>query len=89
MRFVSLPVLLLAAVLDSPALWAAFVTRQMDYTSALTRYLIAVVVAAVMVAMLRGMANGYLRAGAGKPAEVEQPVTPGRRQSDAADEAAA
>lgn len=51
--------LLLAAVLASPALWRAFVVQDLDYTSALTRFLIAVPVSAIMLALLRGMASGY------------------------------
>jgi hypothetical protein len=57
-----LSTLLLAAVLDSPALYRAFVTHDMDYTSALTRYLIAVVVAALMLHLLRSLMNGYRNA---------------------------
>ncbi|GII26142.1 hypothetical protein [Planosporangium mesophilum] len=53
--------LLLAALLDSPALYHAFVLHDLDYTTALVRYLIAVVVAALMLAMLNGLANGYQR----------------------------
>ncbi|MDT5037464.1 MAG: hypothetical protein QOE03_2649 [Micromonosporaceae bacterium] len=54
-----MPTLLLAAVLDSPALWHAFVAHDLDYTTAGVRYLIAVVVAAVMMALVRSMASGY------------------------------
>jgi hypothetical protein len=57
-----LSTLLLAVVLDSPALYRAFVTHEMDYTSALTRYLIAVVVAALMLHLLRSLMNGYRHA---------------------------
>ncbi len=83
-----MPTLLLAALLDSPALWHAFVTHDMDPVAALTRFLIAVVVAAVMLAMLRGLANGYLRAApippapppAGAPEEGEL-IVPTRRST--------
>jgi hypothetical protein len=54
-----MPTLLLAAVLDSPALWHAFVAHDLDYATAGIRYLIAVVVAAVMMALVRSMASGY------------------------------
>ncbi|GAA1794857.1 hypothetical protein HC028_17995 [Planosporangium flavigriseum] len=57
-----LSTLLLAALLDSPALYHAFVVGDMDHTTALVRYLIAVVVAAIMLALLRGLMNGYRRA---------------------------
>jgi hypothetical protein len=56
-----LSTLLLAALLDSPALYHAFVVHDMDYTAALLRYLIAVVVAALMLALLRGLVEGYKR----------------------------
>jgi hypothetical protein len=82
-----MPTLLLAALLDSPALWHAFVTHEMDPTAALVRFLIAVVVAAVMLAMLRGLANGYLRVapipaeGGPEPTEGEV-IPPVRRSTD-------
>jgi hypothetical protein len=53
--------LLLAALIASPALWQALVTQQLDLTTALTRFLIAVPVSAVMLAMVRGLAAGYRR----------------------------
>jgi hypothetical protein len=74
--------LLLAAVLDSPALWQAFVTHEMDYMSALTRYLVAVVVAAAMLAMLRGLANGYLRGAPAPGRAAGEPANPQRRRTD-------
>jgi hypothetical protein len=57
-----LSTLLLAALLDGPALYHAFVLHDLDYTSALLRYLIAVLVAALMLALLRAVINGYRRA---------------------------
>jgi hypothetical protein len=84
-----MPTLLLAALLDSLALWHAFVEHDMDPVAALTRYLIAVVVAAVMLAMLRGLANGYLREApvpaeraGGDPEATEGEVIPARRSTD-------
>jgi hypothetical protein len=56
-----MPTLLLAALLDSPALWHAFVAHDLDYTTAGIRYLIAVVVAAVMMALVRTLASGYTK----------------------------
>jgi hypothetical protein len=69
-----LSTLLLAALLDSPALYHAFVAHDMDYTVALIRYLIAVVVAAVMLALLRAMANGYRRANEADARETAQEI---------------
>jgi hypothetical protein len=88
MGFARWPTLLLAAVLDSPALWQAFVTHEMDYTSALMRYLIAVVVAALMLSLLRGLADGYLRSNAAvkaasAAAAAAEPEKPSRRRTDA------
>jgi hypothetical protein len=91
--FARMPTLLLAAVLDSSALWHAFVAHDLDYMSALTRYLIAVVVAAIMLSLLRGLANGYQRAGQrlttapGDRAKdgvsgLVEPAQPGRRRED-------
>jgi hypothetical protein len=51
--------LLLAAVLSSPALWQAFVTHELGYTAAGIRFLIAVIVSAVMLAMLRSLTGGF------------------------------
>jgi hypothetical protein len=54
----------------------------MDYMSALTRYLIAVVVAAAMLAMLRNLANGYLRDAPAREAAPVEPAHPQRRRTD-------
>src|ERR1041385_5091520 len=51
--------LILAAVLSSPALYHAFVVKDLDVSAALTRFLIAVVVSALILAVLRNMAKGY------------------------------
>lgn len=51
--------LLLAAVLASPALWQAFVVGDLDVSTALTRYLIAVLVAAAMLALFRMLTRAY------------------------------
>jgi hypothetical protein len=73
--------LLLAALIASPALWQALVTQQLDLTTALTRFLIAVPVSAVMLAMLRGLAAGYRRVVPGrKPTDQ---TAPSRRKADA------
>jgi len=87
--FARVPTLVLAAVLDSPALWHAFVLHDLDYTVALTRYLIAVVVAALMLWILRWLTDGYLhrdgtqKTGAGSGAGAGgTPLTPGQRIGD-------
>lgn len=63
--------LLLGGVMAAPALYRGFVTEELDITSALGRFLVAVVVAGVMLAVLRFVTAGYGR-----------PVTPARRVSD-------
>ena len=68
--------LLLGAVLSAPALWHAFVTGQLDVTTALIRFVLAVLVASVLLAILRFVTAGYGRGEAG----------PRRRASDQADE---
>jgi hypothetical protein len=86
MQFATFPTLLLAAVIDSPALYGAFVSGTMDPTTALVRYLIAVVVSAIMLAMLRSMATGYLSTPKPAPAEAEPGAA--RRSTDEATPAA-
>jgi hypothetical protein len=51
--------LLLAAAIDSPAIWHATVTQDLSGSAALVRFLIAVPVSAVMLAILRGMTASY------------------------------
>lgn len=57
--FARFSTLLLAAVLASPALWQAFVLRDLDVSTALIRYLIAVLVAAAMLALFRMLVRAY------------------------------
>ncbi|MFI5953565.1 hypothetical protein [Cryptosporangium sp. NPDC051539] len=59
--FARFSVLLLAGVLASPALWQAFVVGNLDVDTALLRYLIAVIVAAVMLAIVRSIYHAYQR----------------------------
>ena len=59
--FARFSVLLLAAGLASPALWQAFVVGNMDLDTALLRYLIAVLVAALMLSVVRALFRGYHR----------------------------
>jgi len=54
-------VLGLAILLSTPALWSAFVAGSMGITVALIRFLIAVPVAALMLALLRMVTAGYSR----------------------------
>jgi len=68
--------LLLALVMASPALYQAFVTETMSVQAALTRFLLAVPVAALMLAALRFVVKGY---GTPEPARI-----PLRRRSDPA-----
>jgi hypothetical protein len=68
--------LLVAALMASPALWQAFVLQSLDPIEAFTRFLIAVPVAAIMLAVLRGMAAGYRR-GSGLPKRRQADDDPG------------
>jgi membrane protein implicated in regulation of membrane protease activity len=54
-------VLALAVLLSTPALWSAFVAGSMGITSALIRFLIAVPVAALMLALLQLVTASYSR----------------------------
>jgi hypothetical protein len=69
--------LLLAALLSSAALWHAFVGHDLDVTTALTRFLIAVPVSAAMLALLRWLASG-----SPAPPKPAEPSTPARRTTD-------
>ncbi len=53
------PTLVLAAVLASPALYAAFWAHTLDAQTALLRLLIAVPVAAAMLAIVRAVTRDY------------------------------
>jgi hypothetical protein len=66
--------LFLALLIASPALYSAFVTHDLDPTTALLRYLIAVPVAAVMLAFVRMVTRDF---GKHKPPEskAQQDVT--------------
>jgi hypothetical protein len=57
-------VLGLALVLSTPALWAAFASGSMGLTTALIRFLIAVPVAALMLALMRMVTESYARSAA-------------------------
>lgn len=51
----------LAAAIDSPALWHAFVEHDLAPSTALLRFLIAVPVSAAMLAVLRALTAPYRR----------------------------
>ena len=59
--------LLLALVMSSPALYRYFVAQDLDITETLGRYLIAVPIAAVMVAVFRMVVAGYGRTSPPEP----------------------
>ena len=54
-----LEVLLVAALVTAPALWAAIVQGSMPLDTALIRYLIAIPVCALGLALLRSVYGGY------------------------------
>lgn len=68
MYLISPTTLLLALVLASPALYHAFVTGDLSVLGALVRFLIAVPVAVVMVALLRTLTAAYRNPKKGVPA---------------------
>jgi hypothetical protein len=68
--------LLLGSILAGPALWQGFVTGRLGVTDALVRFVVAVLVAGVMLAILRFVTAGY-----GRSAE----ALPARRATDMAD----
>ena len=51
--------LTLAALLDSPAFWAAYVDHDLSASNAWLRFLLAVPVSAAMLAVLRELTGGY------------------------------
>lgn len=55
------PVLGLALVLSTPALWSAFVTGSMSLQTAMIRFLIAIPIAAAMLCVLQAMMQAYQR----------------------------
>jgi hypothetical protein len=69
-------VLLCALVMTAPALYR-FAFDELDITSVLARFLIAVPIAAILLAVFRFMTSGY-----GKPKEPAVPATPKPLDSD-------
>ena len=78
MSVLRLEVLLGAALLASPALWAALVEHRMTLEAALVRYLLAVVLCAVGVTVLRALLEPRPAA----PDLVEVLPPPRRRRTD-------
>jgi hypothetical protein len=60
------PVLLLALVLSTPALWRCLVDHETDLASALLRLIIAIPVAWLMLLVLRYVTNSYREAAQAK-----------------------
>jgi hypothetical protein len=56
------PVLPIALLLAAPTLYSAFVTGSISVTTGLVRFLIALVVAAIMLGFLRSVTDSYRRA---------------------------
>ncbi|GIH81484.1 hypothetical protein Plo01_79130 [Planobispora longispora] len=84
--------LLIALVLDAPALWHAFVLEDLDIATALVRYLLAVLVSGLMLSVVRRVTAPYVQADDGKAVEgtvttlsVDRVPPGGRRMTDAAD----
>ena len=65
------PTLFLALLIASPALYAAFVTHELDVQTGLLRLLIAVPVAAVMLGVFRLVTRDY-----GQPEEQQEESAP-------------
>ncbi|GAA1800927.1 hypothetical protein GCM10009682_23220 [Luedemannella flava] len=73
--------LVIALVLAAPALWQAFFAEDFDINRVLTRYLIAVPVAALMIFCLSVLTDAYRRAVAAREeAELEEQM---RKETEA------
>ncbi len=70
--------LMLAAVLSAPTLYRAFVVGDLETSTALTRVLLAIVVSAAMLAMLRGLASFFKQQEPRRRATDEQSDEPTR-----------
>jgi hypothetical protein len=79
-------VLVLAAIMAGPAIWQASVDGQLDINSALTRFLIAVPVAILMVGGMRLLTADYRRDAASElmPDEEELADAAAKRATEAA-----
>ena len=67
--------LLIAAVLAAPALWGALVRHDLEPVDAAIRYLLAVLVAAAMLWVLRTLAEGYRSAVPRRRTSDREPAT--------------
>jgi hypothetical protein len=86
-RLTSASTLFLAAVLASPALWQALVVGDLQIQVALIRYLIAVVVAAVMIGLLSAVTRSYRELAAERQRAHEAEVAAAVRERAAQDAA--
>jgi hypothetical protein len=71
--------LLFGAVFAAPALWHGFVTGDLDVTSALLRFVLAVLAGSVLLGVLRAITAGYGHARTAMPAD--PPETGDRRKA--------
>jgi hypothetical protein len=85
--------LLLATILAGPALWHAFVVRDMDVDTAIIRFLIAVLLSAVMLGVLRSVTRDYRNRPPAAPSPDEEspkepadPDAPRRRTGEVPDD---
>lgn len=61
----------LALAMSSPALWQAFVAESLDPTTAMIRFLIAIPVAAVLLAIPRAVVAQYRRKHPARPVQAD------------------
>jgi cobalamin synthase len=71
-----------AALIDSSALYHAFLRHDLDQSAAVVRFLVAVPVSAAMLAMLRAITAPYRGPGRTIRAVAERLDTPQRRSTD-------
>jgi hypothetical protein len=75
----------LAAAMSSPAFWQAFVTGSLDPTTALIRFLIAIPVAAILLALPRTVVRYYRRRQPVQPVQADASRTDRPGTTDLAD----
>jgi hypothetical protein len=79
--------LALAAAMSGPALWQAFVSGSLDPTTALIRFLIAIPVAAILLALPRTVVRYYRRKQPIQPVHADASRTDRPATTDLADTA--
>jgi hypothetical protein len=79
----------LAAAMSSPALWQAFVTESLDPTTALIRFLIAIPLSAVLLAIPRTVVGYYRRKQPVEPIQVDASRTDRAASAELTDPATA